>query len=145
MADLRSNYTIDQVGLAAPEWDDYQWGYLLTHGEIAHMASENVLEFTDINFDTEVLQSELPVLVDFWATWCGPCKQIAPSIEALAAEYQGKAKIGKFNIDDHIQVPQKYRVKSIPTLLLFKGGQQVGELVGAMPQSKIEAELKKHL
>lgn len=109
------------------------------------MAHDDVVELTDSNFDTEVLKSDIPALVDFWAVWCGPCKQITPSVEAIAAEYKGKATVGKLNIDDHTQIPQKYGIRSIPTLLVFKGGEVVGQIVGAVPQSKIEAELKKHL
>lgn len=121
--------------LAALEACDYQWG----------MASEDVLELTDSNFEAEILKSDVPALVDFWAVWCGPCKQIGPSVDALATEYKGKIKVGKLNIDDHMKVPQQYGVRSIPTLLVFKGGQVVSQIVGAVPQSKIEAELKKHL
>ncbi|MCP4446058.1 MAG: thioredoxin [Myxococcales bacterium] len=109
------------------------------------MASEDVLELTDSSFEAEILNSEIPALVDFWAGWCVPCKQIAPSVDALATEYKGKVKVGKLNIDDNIGVPQKYGVRSIPTLLIFKGGQVVGQIVGVAPQSKIDAELKKHL
>jgi thioredoxin 1 len=109
------------------------------------MASEDVLELTDSSFEAEILNSDKPALVDFWAVWCGPCKQIAPSVEALATEYKDQVVVGKLNIDDHMQVPQKYGIRSIPTLLVFKGGQVVGQIVGAVPQSKIEAELKKHM
>lgn len=109
------------------------------------MANENVIEFTDSNFDNEVLKSDVPTLVDFWAPWCGPCKQIGPSIDALATDLKGKAKIGKVNIDDHQAVAQKYGIRSIPALLVFKGGQVVGQIVGAVPKSKIEDELNKHL
>lgn len=109
------------------------------------MANADVLELTDSNFDSEVLQSDTPALVDFWAVWCGPCKQIAPTVEALASEYKGKLKVGKLNIDDHQQVPQKYGIRSIPTLLVFKGGQVVGQIVGAVPRTKLEEELKKHV
>lgn len=109
------------------------------------MASEDVIEFTDSNFEAEVLTAEVPALVDFWASWCGPCKQIAPSVEALASEYKGKMAFGKLNVDDHQGVPQKYGIRSLPTILIFKGGEVVAQIVGAVPQSKIEAEIKKHL
>ena len=109
------------------------------------MASENVLELTDDNFETEVLGSDIPALVDFWAVWCGPCRQIAPTVEALASDYAGKLKVGKMDIDNHQLTPQKYGVRSIPTLLIFKGGQVVGQVVGAVPRSKLEDEVKKHM
>lgn len=109
------------------------------------MASEHVLELTDDNFETEVLSSDVPALVDFWATWCGPCRQIAPTVEALASDYAGKLKVGKMDIDNHQLTPQKYGVRSIPTLLIFKGGQVVGQVVGAVPRSKLEDEVKKHM
>jgi thioredoxin 1 len=109
------------------------------------MASANVKELTDANFDSEVLKSDLPTLVDFWAIWCGPCKQIAPVVDALANELAGKVKVGKVDVDHNQIVAQQYGIRSIPTLLIFKGGRVVGQLVGAAPRSKIEGELKKHL
>jgi len=107
--------------------------------------ADDVLELSDQNFEGEILNSDIPALVDFWAVWCGPCKQIAPSVESLAGDYKGKLKVGKMNIDDHQNVPQKYGIRSIPTLLVFKGGQVVGQIVGAVPKGKIEDEIKKHV
>lgn len=109
------------------------------------MGSNNVKEITDQSFATEVLQSDVPVLIDFWAVWCGPCKQIAPMVDAVADEYAGKLKVGKMDIDNHQVVPQQYGIRSIPTLLIFKGGKVVGQVVGAVPRSKLETELQKHL
>jgi len=109
------------------------------------MASADITEVTDDNFETEILKSDTPALVDFWAVWCGPCRQIAPTVEALAAEYKGQLKVGKMNVDDHQQVPQRYGIRSIPTLLVFKGGQVVDQIIGAVPRSKLEAAVKKHL
>jgi thioredoxin 1 len=109
------------------------------------MASEYMRTFDDANFQVEVLQSDKPVLVDFWATWCAPCRAIAPAVEELAKTYEGKVKIGKLNIDDHQGVPQQYGIRSIPTLLVFKGGKVVEQIVGAVPKNKIEDALKKAL
>jgi thioredoxin 1 len=109
------------------------------------MASADVVELTDDNFETEVLNSDTPTLVDFWAVWCGPCRQIAPTVEALATEYKGQLKVAKMNIDDHQITPQRFGIRSIPTLLIFKGGQVVGQVVGAVPRTKLEAAVKQHL
>ncbi|HRI45723.1 MAG: thioredoxin [Ignavibacteriaceae bacterium] len=95
------------------------------------------IEFTDSNFETEVLKSDVPVLVDFWAVWCGPCRMIAPIVEELAKEYQGKMKIGKLDVDNNQQAAIKYGVRSIPTLLIFQGGHVVDTIIGALPKSQI--------
>jgi thioredoxin 1 len=107
------------------------------------MASEQMNTFGDDNFKAEVLDADRPVLVDFWATWCAPCRAIAPVVEELAKIYDGKVKFGKFNIDDHQGVPQQYGIRSIPTLLVFNGGKVVDQIVGAVPKHKIEDALKK--
>lgn len=109
------------------------------------MASENVIAFTDANFDRDVLQSDIPVLVDFWATWCAPCKQIAPTIDALADEYAGKVKVGKVNVDDNQVTPGKYGVRGIPTIILFKSGAVVDQIVGQVPKSQLDALIAKAL
>ena len=100
----------------------------------------NVNEFTDANFEAEVLKSELPTLVDFWAVWCGPCRAIAPIVEKLAGEYQGKVKCGKLDVDHNQRVAAQFGIKSIPTLLLFKGGKVVEQLIGAGPQTRSKLE-----
>ena len=109
------------------------------------MAGNNIVEFTDGNFDAEVLQSSVPVLVDFWATWCAPCKAIAPVLEQLAGEYDGKVRIGKVNVDENPAIPGQYGVRGIPTLILFKDGQIVDQLVGAVPKNQLESLLQKAL
>lgn len=109
------------------------------------MAGDAVLTLTDANFDSDVLQSDLPVLVDFWATWCAPCKAIAPLIDTVANEYAGKVKVGKVNVDDNPATPGKYGVRGIPTLILFKDGQVVDQVVGAVPKSQLDALIAKAL
>ncbi len=105
------------------------------------MASENVLEFTDGNFESDVVQSELPVLVDFWAEWCQPCKMLTPTIEELATEYEGKVKIGKVDTDSNREVSIKYGVSAIPTIMLFNGGEVVKKFVGLTSKDQFQAAL----
>lgn len=109
------------------------------------MASENVFAFTDANFDRDVLQSDIPVLVDFWATWCAPCKAIAPLVDTIADEYAGKLKVGKVNVDENQATPGKYGVRGIPTIILFKGGAVIEQVVGAVPKSQLDALIAKAL
>ncbi len=105
----------------------------------------NAADVTAQDFDKEVLQSDIPVLVDFWAEWCGPCRMIAPAVDAVAGDYTGKLKVLKLNIDKEASVAAKYGVMSIPTLILFKKGQVVEQIVGAMPKQKIEEKVSPHL
>ncbi|MDF2609141.1 MAG: hypothetical protein K0R92_615 [Lachnospiraceae bacterium] len=102
------------------------------------------LKLTDANFETEVLKSDLPVLVDFYADWCGPCKMIAPIVEELAKEYEGVYKVGKLNVDDSPNTSGMYRVMSIPTLLIIKNGQVVDSVVGVVPKAKLAEKMNQH-
>ena len=107
--------------------------------------SENIHEFTDQSFDTDVVQADLPVLIDFWADWCGPCKAIAPTIEEIAGDYAGKVKVGKLNVDQNQNTAMQYGVRSIPTLLIMKSGEVVSQIVGAVPKENITEALDKIL
>jgi thioredoxin 1 len=105
----------------------------------------NVLQFDDSNFQTEVLGSSEPVLVDFWAPWCGPCKMLAPTIDELADDYSGKARIGKINTDESRQVAIDHQISAIPTVMIFKDGQVVERVSGLQPKQQLAALLDKHL
>jgi thioredoxin 1 len=109
------------------------------------MANEHVQTFTDGNFDDSVLKAGAPVLVDFWAEWCGPCKRLSPTVDALATEYAGKVTVGKLNVDENPSVSFKYQVRGIPTLLLFKGGQVVESVVGLAQKEDLKKVIDKHV
>jgi len=103
------------------------------------------VELTDANFEQEVLKANIPVLVDFWAVWCGPCTMIAPTVEELAQEYDGKLKVGKVDVDNYQRIAMQYGIRSIPTLLVFQGGKVVEQIVGAAPKKALIEKLSKHL
>ncbi len=105
----------------------------------------NLQEFSDATFQNDVLSSSEPVLVDFWAPWCGPCKMLTPTIEALAEKYAGKVKVGKLNTDDNRQAAINYQINSIPTLIVFKDGKPVDRILGLQPQDRIAQLLEKHI
>lgn len=103
------------------------------------------VEVTEDTFDNEVLNSELPVLVDFWAEWCGPCRMVSPIVEELAEEYEGKAKFAKVDVDENAEISMEYNIRSIPSLLFFKDGEVVDQVVGAVPKSKLKKKLENQL
>jgi thioredoxin 1 len=104
-----------------------------------------LLEITDANFDQEVLKSDKPVLIDFWAVWCGPCKAIAPIVEEIASEYEGKLKVGKVDVDANPMIASRLNIRSIPTVMVFRGGQIVEQIVGAVPKRNILEKVQPHL
>ena len=107
------------------------------------MASEAIVELSDSSFESEVINSEKPVLVDFWAPWCGPCRALAPVIDEISSDFIDKVKVGKVNVDDNPEISIKFGIRSIPTLMLFKDGKVLEQIVGAVPKSEIERALEK--
>ena len=107
--------------------------------------SENIQHVTDDTFEPEVLKSDIPVLVDYWAEWCGPCKVIAPVLEEVAREYDGRLKVAKLNVDDNAEVPRRYNIRGIPTLMLFKNGSVEATKVGALSKSQLTAFIDSHI
>jgi thioredoxin 1 len=105
----------------------------------------DLLKVTDENFDAEIVNSDIPAMVDFWAAWCGPCKMVGPIVEELADEYKGKIKVAKMDVDQNRATPGKFGIRNIPTLIFFKGGEVIHTIVGAQPKNLIEDELKKLL
>lgn len=103
------------------------------------------IEITDANFDQEVLKSDKPVLIDFWAVWCGPCRMVAPVVEEIASEYNGKLKVGKLDVDNNPEVSMKFGIRSIPTLMVFKGGKVVEQIIGAVPKRNLVDKVLPHI
>jgi thioredoxin 1 len=111
----------------------------------ADMASDKIVEITDHNFDEQVVQGKGLILVDFWAEWCGPCRMVAPILDELAVEYDGQLVVGKMNVDENRQTPTRFNIRSIPTILFFKNGVQVEQVIGAVPKSGLIAKVQPHL
>jgi thioredoxin 1 len=109
------------------------------------MMGVNTVEITDSNFEAEVLKSDVPVLIDFWAAWCGPCRALAPAVDAIADQYQGRVKVGKLDVDANNATSARFNIRGIPTLLLFKGGQVKEQIVGLVDKSKIADAINRHL
>jgi thioredoxin 1 len=107
--------------------------------------TNGIVEFTDASFDADVLKSDQPVMVDFWAAWCGPCKALAPIVEEVATAYNGKIKVGKMDVDKNVATPQRYGIRGIPTLLIFKDGKVQEQIVGYVPKETIQKALDKHI
>lgn len=107
--------------------------------------ADNVMQVTDADFDSEILKSDIPALVDFWAAWCGPCRAIAPVVEELAGQFAGKIKVAKCNVDENPKTPGQYGIRAIPTLILFKGGEVVDQITGAVSKSHLEEAINKAL
>ena len=109
------------------------------------MASEAIVEVSDSNFESEVVNSDVPVLIDFWAPWCGPCRAIAPIVEEISSTYEGKIKVGKMNVDENQATTMKFGIRSIPTLIMFKDGEAIDQIIGAVPKGEIERVVEKSL
>jgi len=109
------------------------------------MASDAIIELSDSTFETEVVNSDLPVLVDFWAPWCGPCRAIAPLVEEISSSYEGKIKVGRMNVDENQSTTMKFGIRSIPTIIMFKDGEAVDQIIGAVPKGEIERVVEKSL
>jgi thioredoxin 1 len=109
------------------------------------MAGTNTLSFSDSSFDKDVINSDVPVLVDFWAEWCGPCRMMSPTVDTIANDYAGRVKVGKLNVDENNGTAMRYNIRGIPTLLLFKGGQVVDQRVGAVGKSEVQKMIEPHV